>query len=139
MFDKLFDFLNNLISPVTELIDKSQFGEEERLELKKAVYELQTKTQLKMAELQIEAAKIDSELQKELNKNGSFLTRNWRPFLMVCFGLIVVSQVIMGWFGYPLTVPAWIGETIKYSMGIYIGGRSIEKNGIISQIFGGKK
>ena len=139
MFDKLFDFLNNLISPVTQLIDDANTSEEEKLELKKAVYAIQTKTQLKMAELQIEAAKIDAELQKELNKNGSFLTRNWRPFLMVVFGLMIVSQVVLNAFNVVFVIPDWIGETIKWSMGVYVGGRSIEKGGIITKLFGDKK
>ena len=136
MLDSLFDFLNNLITPMKELIDDFNTSEEERLELKKAIYDIETKATLKFTELQLEAAKLNAELIKSTNRDGNWLQKSWRPILMLAFGSIIILQ----WLGIVVAdIPLWVGETIKWSLGITIAGRSIEKSSDSFKIlFGGK-
>lgn len=136
MLDGLFEFLNNLIDPVKNLVDEFNTSEEERLELKKAIYEVETKATLKFVELQLEAAKLNAELIKSTNRDGNWLQKSWRPLLMLGFGSIIVLQ----WLGIVTAdIPQWVGETIKWSLGITIAGRSLEKSSSsFKTLFGGK-
>jgi len=122
VLDSIFGFLNNLITPVTDLIDKSSFGEEERFELKKAMFELQAQTTEKLAELQLEAQKLQVEIIKSENKDGNWLQKSYRPILI----LSLVGVLIASLFGI-VVIPDWIEEVVKLSFGMFIGGRSLEK------------
>lgn len=57
----------------------------------------------------------------------SWLTRNWRPLTMLVF----VGLIVARWFGW--TAPIGEAEALKLwdiiavSLGVYTGGRSLEK------------
>jgi hypothetical protein len=60
---------------------------------------------------------------------GSWLQKNWRPAFMVIFMLIVANNYLFSpWFGVPmLPIPPEMWGLIKWGMGGYVVGRSVEK------------
>lgn len=57
-----------------------------------------------------------------------WLQRNWRPLMILAF----VTMVFARWFGWPVTHLSESEKTeilsiIKTGLGLYVGGRSIEK------------
>lgn len=65
--------------------------------------------------------------------NGSKLQRNWRPILMIMFGVVIVynvmiAPILFNTWGIPkpeLTSDFW--DVLKLSIGGYVIGRSTEK------------
>ena len=74
-----------------------------------------------------DVASVQGEVIKT-EMQGSFLQRNWRPLMMLTFGVILVCE----WFG--LTDPAipkelemQLLDIVKLGLGGYVVGRSVEK------------
>ncbi len=75
---------------------------------------------------------------------GGWLQRNWRPMLMVLFGIIIANNflihpyIALFWPGksIALTIPPDMWALLKLGIGGYIVGRSVEKvsNGGLSNI-----
>lgn len=70
------------------------------------------------------AAVIMAEAQGE-----SWLQRNWRPLLMVLFGVIVANNfLLVPLFGTPTAeIPPDMWDLLKLGVGGYVVGRSAEK------------
>ncbi len=70
-------------------------------------------------------------------RGESWLQRNWRPMVAVCFAGIVVFYALVlpiavDWFGAnPVRIGdkllEWIMQAVMVCLGGYIGGRSLEK------------
>jgi hypothetical protein len=81
-------------------------------------------------------------------KSEDWLTRNWRPILMLCFmGLLLVVGLLIPMIellsGHPIAYqPRWqalppeFWNFLSIGMGGYIGGRSLEK--VAREVFGAK-
>jgi hypothetical protein len=98
---------------------------------------LQSQTELAQIEAQFQMALLDAdkafaaEQAKVLVAEAtseSWLTRNWRPILMLSFTAIVVNNFIIApTFSVPvLPIPDHMWELLKIGIGGYIVGRSIE-------------
>lgn len=61
--------------------------------------------------------------------NGSFLQRNWRPMLMILFGVIIANNfLIVPLFNTPSAeIPPDMWDLLKLGVGGYVLGRSAEK------------
>jgi hypothetical protein len=80
-------------------------------------------------------------------RSEDWLTRNWRPILMLCFmGLLLVVGLLIPTIellaGHPIPYqPRWqalppeFWNFLSIGMGGYIGGRSLEK--VAREVFGG--
>jgi hypothetical protein len=61
-------------------------------------------------------------------KSDSWLTKSWRPFIMVCFGLIICYSYIAGTAGLPAAeIAPEMWTLLQLGVGGYIGARSAEK------------
>jgi hypothetical protein len=62
-------------------------------------------------------------------QSGSWLTRSWRPIVMLSFTSILIYTFWLGpMFGWRVVdVPADLWDMLKIGLGGYIGGRSVEK------------
>lgn len=120
----MFDFIKDVIHPVKDLVDNVHTSEEEKLELKRAIFELEVKSQEKFAELQLKAAELQTELIKHETEHGNWLQKSWRPLSMLVFlGLLLAES--FGVLSQPL--PDWVGTLFQIGFGSYIIGRSGEK------------
>ena len=116
-------FISKVIAPVTALVDKLHTSDDERLEAKSVLLNMQTQlmTQTLDYEKQIASAQRDI-IVAEATAN-SWLTRTWRPITMLTFvALIVISQFT------GMEVPPDLWFVIKLGLGGYLGGRSVEKS-----------
>ena len=128
VLDSVFKFLDDLVTPVTTMVDNLNTSDEERLKIKKAMFELEMQTQQKLMELQLESQKLQLELMKNENQYGNWLQKSWRPISMLTMLVLLILS------SFQLVVlPDWVGTLFQISFGGYIVGRSGEK--IVPNIF----
>lgn len=137
----MLPFLGPLIEKATGGLDKLFTSDEERLE---------AQSKLKAMEVEIEKSMNDhmnkvvdaqkSILEKELTQ-GSWLSKNWRPILMLVFTLMIVFNFLLVpgielfrtmfdfnfWIPQVQEIPAKVWTLLQIGLGGYILGRSGEK------------
>jgi hypothetical protein len=134
MWTAILGLISNVFKPAVELIDQLHTSDEEKLQAKAAMQVLQnqiTSEVLSIQKAEVEASRdiIVAEAQGE-----SWLQRNWRPVLMMLFGVIVANNYILNpWlsamFGINVTmeIPPDMWALLKLGVGGYVAGRSGEK------------
>lgn len=115
---KVIDSIGKAIEKTGEAFDRNFTSKEEILEKVKEAQEhmLNVKQSIILAEA-----------------TGSKLQRNWRPILMIMFGVVIVynvmvAPILFNFYGIPkpeLTPDFW--DVLKLSIGGYVIGRSSEK------------
>lgn len=133
--------IGGLIATLSGGLDSLITSDEERLKVQVELDKL--RNDLGKAILEHEKVLINAQksiLEKEL-ASGSWVARNWRPMLMVLFGLIVgynylilpLAEFITTTFKINVWIPSKdalpdnIWDLLKIGVGGYIVGRSAEK------------
>jgi len=111
-----------LISGVLGVIDKAVEDKDQANAIKAKLNELAVNGEMK--ELESAAKIIVAEAQGD-----SWLQRNWRPLLMVTFGIIIANNyLIVPIFNTPpADIPPDMWDLLKLGVGGYVVGRSVEK------------
>jgi hypothetical protein len=111
-----------IVSGVFGVIDKAIEDKDEAARLKAKLQEMVLTGQMK--EIEAAAQVIVAEAQGE-----SWLQRNWRPMLMILFGVIVGNNyIVVPLFGTPAAdIPPDMWDLLKLGVGGYVVGRSVEK------------
>ena len=118
--------LSALIGPVVggifNVIDKAIEDKDQAAAIKARLQEMVLSGQLR--EIEEAAATIRAEATGD-----SWLQRNWRPRLMVLFGVIVANNyLVVPLFGTPAAeIPPDMWDLLKLGIGGYVVGRSVEK------------
>jgi hypothetical protein len=115
--------IGDLLGRAVGLVDDVVTSDEERLQLKAPLFQMQA--QILSLVLEGEKQMLDARtaiVQAEI-KSESWLTRMWRPLTMVTF--VVVSVLSWAQLGPPM--PEWMEGMIQLGLGGYLGGRSLEK------------
>lgn len=124
----ILGLIGKIFKPATELIDNLHTSEEEKLQQKAVLLQLQTDFLVEglayeKAQMQAKADIITAEAKSE-----SWITRNWRPMTMLAF----VAATMAYWFG--LTPddlpPEAVGDMftlVQIGIGGYIASRGVEK------------
>ena len=132
----LFSFIpiiGNVIDDIFKAIDKNTLDKNEALKVKSALQQAITQLDYNKYQAQLEA-KVKTVLAEEQGK--SWLQRNWRPLLMLCFGLIIFNNYIFApyvalFFGKAkqviLPIPPDMWGLLKLGISGYVVGRSAEK------------
>jgi len=125
--------INTLIDSVGKIIGKFKHSPAEKaaamLELGKLHHNMvQEALKFEIAQVQAQASIILAEAK------AGWLTRNWRPMLMIVFMVIIVNNFLvwpysqeLGIVAKQLDFPVWMQDLLKIGVGGYIGGRSAEK------------
>lgn len=133
MINEIFGFISRIVNPVTNMVDDIVTSEEERKKIKNELIKLQN--DLAMAVMKHEEEKIKAQKEIIISEiKGGWLTRNWRPVLMLSIVAIVVNNYIL----YPylsifwdnaivLDLPEKMWDLMKIGVGGYVVGRSGEK------------
>jgi len=123
-------FLSGLIKPVSDLVDNLHTSDEERLEAKSVLLELQTGLMSQTLAYEQKLAESQASIIVAEATSSSWLTTTWRPITMLTFvGLIVWSQFT------GMVIPEDLWFVVKLGLGGYLGGRSVEKSvGAITQV-----
>ena len=120
----LFGLATGLFGPLANLIDELHTSDEERLEAKRKLFEVQAALfgQLMDYEKTLAAGRakvIEAEAQGQ-----GVLQRNWRPITMLTFLALVVCDAF-GLLAFRLAPEAW--TLLQIGLGGYVVGRSVEK------------
>ena len=119
-----FKLVGSIFKPAADLIDDLHTSEEEKLQVKQKMFEIQ-------AAAFIEAEKYESELLEAKKtiitaeaQSQSVIARNWRPITMLTFLALVVLDAL-AILPNALAPEAW--TLLQIGLGGYVIGRSAEK------------
>ena len=121
---KIFEFISNIISPVTKMVDDLHTSEEERLQVKSKLFELQTEMTMKVMDYENKLLESKTKIINSEAQGASWLQRNWRPITMLTFLVLVVMDTL-GFTEFRLSGEAW--TLLQIGLGGYVVGRSVEK------------
>ncbi|TCS61681.1 3TM-type holin [Varunaivibrio sulfuroxidans] len=112
-----------LLSGLFSIIDKTVENKDEAQKIKSRLQEMTL--QGRFREIEAAADIIRAEAQGD-----SWLQRNWRPMLMVLFGVIIANNyLVVPLFGTPAAeIPPDLWALLKLGVGGYVLGRSAEKS-----------
>jgi hypothetical protein len=123
-------FLSGLIKPVTELVDNLHTSDEERLEAKGVLLELQTSLMSQTLAYEQKLAESQASIIVAEATSSSWLTTSWRPITMLCFVFLIMYSQFTG-----MSIPPDLWTVLKIGLGGYLGGRSVEKSvGAITEV-----
>ncbi len=120
----IFSFISNIIKPATDLVDNLTTTEEEKLELKRKLIEVQNEFQSKVLDYETKLMESQSSIIRAEATSSSWLTKNWRPITMLTFLVLVVCDSF-GLLAFRLADQAW--TLLQIGLGGYVVGRSAEK------------
>tara|TARA_R100000808_G_scaffold16902_1_gene37769 strand:+ start:2063 stop:2479 length:417 start_codon:yes stop_codon:yes gene_type:complete len=116
-------FISKVIEPVTALVDKLHTSDDERLEAKSVLLNMQTELMSQTLDYEKQIANAQRDIIVAEATANSWLTRTWRPITMLTFvALIVISQFT------GMAIPDSLWTLIQLGLGGYLGGRSVEKS-----------
>jgi len=120
----LLGFLGQIFEPVTKLVDDLHTSEEERLEIKQRMFEIQAKAFSEAQEYETQLLAAKSKIITAEAQGQSWIQRNWRPITMLTF-LVLVALDTFGVLANRLSGEAWL--LLQIGLGGYVVGRSAEK------------
>ena len=116
-------FISKAIEPISGLIDKLHTSDDERLEGKAVLLQLQTSLMSQTIDYEKQIANAQRDIIVAEATANSWLTRTWRPITMLTFvALIVISQFT------GMAIPPDLWFVVKLGLGGYLSGRSVEKS-----------
>jgi len=116
-------FISKVIEPIAGLVDKLHTSDDERLEAKAVLLQLQTSLMSQTLDYEKQIAASQRDIIVAETQANSWLTRSWRPITMLTLvAIVVVSQFTA------MEVPPDLWFVIKLGLGGYVGGRSVEKS-----------
>jgi hypothetical protein len=116
-------FIGKILEPVTGLVDKLHTSDDERLEAKAVLLQLQTSLMTQTLDYEKQLANAQRDIIVSEAQANSWLTRTWRPITMLTLvALVVVAQFT------EMEIPPDLWFVIKLGLGGYVGGRSVEKS-----------
>jgi hypothetical protein len=120
--------IGSLVKEVGGVIDSLSTTKEEKLDAQRKLLSLQQAFQAKVMEVDAIFATERAKVIMAEATSESWLTRNWRPILMLVFTYIIAHNfVIAPIFSLTMVViPDNMWELLKLGMGGYIFGRSAE-------------
>ena len=119
-----FSLVGSIFEPAAKLIDELHTSDEERLQIKQAMFKLQVEAFNKAEAYESELLKAKSTIITAEAQSQSWIARNWRPITMLTFLVLVVSDSF-GLLASPLADEAW--TLLQLGIGGYVLGRSAEK------------
>ena len=134
MIDKIVGLVGSIFKPAATLIDNLTTTNEEKISLKNKFEQIQNELSVNIMTFVENIVKEKSAIIQSEIKSDSFLAKNWRPAIMVMFGLIVFNNYLLYpymklfWSSAPLLVlPPELWQLLKIGLGGYVVGRSVEK------------
>lgn len=120
----LTELIVGIFKPAAELIDELHTSEEEKLEQKRKLLEIQAASMdsalsHERAMMEAQARIVNSEARSE-----HWLVSSWRPITMLTFLALTVGDSL-GFLATPLRDEAWM--LLQIGLGGYVVGRSGEK------------
>jgi len=134
MIDKIIGLVSSVFKPAADLVDNLTTTDEEKKSLRNKFEQIQNELSVNIMTFVENIVKEKSNIIQAEIKSDSFLAKNWRPAIMVMFGLIVFNNYLLYpylklfWSSAPvLTLPPELWGLLKIGFGGYLMGRSVEK------------
>ncbi|MDO9477653.1 MAG: 3TM-type holin [Pseudohongiella sp.] len=121
---KIFNFLSEVIKPVTELIDNVHTSTDEKLQLRAEFLRLQNAVTEQLLDYEKQILISQTQIITAEANGQSWLQRSWRPITMLTFLVLVVCDSF-GLLAFRLSEEAW--QLLQIGLGGYVVGRSAEK------------
>lgn len=125
----IISMISGALSPIGKIIDDLHTSDEERLQIKKALFNTQSELTLKVVDYHSKLVKAQSEIVVAEAQGQSWIQRSWRPITMLTFLALVVCDSF-GLLTFRLAEQAW--TLLQIGLGGYVVGRSAEK--IVPQV-----
>lgn len=120
----VIELIAGVFKPAAELIDELHTSEDERLQAKGHLLDVQAAAMQRVFDFEQESLKAQSKIVHAEAASEHWLTANWRPITMLTFLALAVGDS-MGWLTAPLRDEAW--TLLQIGLGGYVVGRSGEK------------
>lgn len=120
----VWNFLTGLVKPVADLIDEVHTSEEERLQIKAKLFEMQNTVASQVMDYEARLLEAKTKAVTAEAQGASWLQRTWRPIAMLTFLVLVVADTF-GLTEFRLASDAW--TLLQLGIGGYVVGRSAEK------------
>lgn len=121
---RFLDLIAGIFKPAAELIDELHTSEEEKLEQKRRLLEIQAMVLDSSLEYEKEMMTSRAEIINSEAKSEHWITATWRPITMLTFLALAVGDSL-GLLQTPLRDEAW--TLLQIGLGGYVVGRSAEK------------
>ncbi len=120
----LVDLIAGVFKPAADLVDALHTSEDERLQAKARLLEVQAASMDKVLEVEGEALKARASIVEAEASSTHWLTATWRPITMLTFLALVVGDSL-NWLPNRLSAEVW--PLLQLGLGGYVVGRSVEK------------
>ncbi|WP_104401815.1 3TM-type holin [Vibrio penaeicida] len=120
----IWNVLTGLVKPVTDVIDALHTSDEERLQVKAKLFEMQNAMATQVMDYEARLLEAKAQVITAEAQGASWLQRNWRPVTMLTFLVLVVADAF-GLTEFRLSGEAW--TLLQIGLGGYVVGRSAEK------------
>lgn len=127
----ILDWISGLFEPVAKVVDNVHTSEEEKLELRNALAEIESKVTIKKVELDKEVAHLTAKLAESASKvavaesqSDNLFTKTYRPAIVTGM-FIMISLNSFGLLQIPL--PDIFIQVFGASFGIVAIGRDVYK------------
>jgi len=118
------NLIGQIFKPAADLIDNLHTSEEEKINAKTAMFEVQMGLGMKVLDYEAQLIKAQSSIIVAEAQGQGILQRNWRPITMLTFLFLVVADSF-GQLPFRLAGEAW--TLLQLGLGGYVAGRSGEK------------
>ncbi len=125
--------IGKIVGGVKDIIAHFVHSPEDRAQANLELGKIQHSAVQNALNFEIKQVRAQADIIIAEAKSG-WLTRNWRPLLMLTFMAIIVNNFLiwpysteLGIVAKELDFPVWMQELLKIGVGGYIGGRSAEK------------
>lgn len=124
----LLNVIGDVFKPVNDLVDNLHTSDKEKGELKNQLALTATAAYQGGMDYAKGLVSAQAEVIKSETQGQSWIQRNWRPYAMVAFILMIAAH----WFGFtpPNLSPQSIDrmfDLVELGVGGYIGARTLEK------------
>jgi hypothetical protein len=118
------DLIAGIFKPAAELIDELHTSDDERLQAKTHLLDVQAAAMQRVFDYESQALQAKASIVQAEAQSEHWITATWRPITMLTFLTLAVGDS-MGWLPNPLRDEAW--TLLQIGLGGYVVARSGEK------------
>ena len=124
----ILDILAGIFKPITDIVDHLTVSGDEKAKLQGALIQAQFTAQMQGIEYEKQLLTARSSIVLAEAKSDSWLTKSWRPILMLTFGGLIVARML-GFTSASISPAEYLElwSVLKLGIGGYVIGRSVEK------------
>ena len=124
----ILSFLGNALKPIFGFVDDLHTSDEERLQARIILKQLENALKAEMLELEGKLIQAQTTVIVAEAKSQSWIARNWRPIVMLTFAAEIVL-ISTGWMDVAAlqAVPDQLWSLLTLGIGGYMALRSFDK------------